>query len=83
MKLKNKTILIISPERWGTNFVSKHHYALELAKNNNVYFLNPDGTEKARFKTGGNIFSTPVVLEDNTVVVGSNDNFIYFLKLTE
>lgn len=32
---------MISPESWGTSFVSKHHYAIELAKQNNtVYFLN-------------------------------------------
>jgi len=37
----NKTILIISPEAWGANFVSKHHYANYLAKDNTVYFLNP------------------------------------------
>lgn len=42
MKLVGKTILIISPEPWGTNFVSKHHYAVLLAKRNNkVFFLNP------------------------------------------
>jgi hypothetical protein len=42
MKLNDKTILIISPEYWGINRISKHHYALELAKRNNtVYFLNP------------------------------------------
>jgi len=39
--MKNKTILLISPEAWGTNFVSKHHYANYLAKHNTVYFLNP------------------------------------------
>jgi len=39
--MKNKIILIISPEAWGTNFVSKHHYANYLSKNNTVYFLNP------------------------------------------
>jgi len=39
--MKDKTILIISPEAWGTNFVSKHHYATYLSKNNTVYFLNP------------------------------------------
>lgn len=41
MILKNKNILIISPEPWGTNFVSKHHYASELSKLNIVFFLNP------------------------------------------
>jgi glycosyltransferase involved in cell wall biosynthesis len=36
------TILLISPERWGQNFVSKHHYAVHLAqKGCDVYFLNP------------------------------------------
>lgn len=41
-ELRNKTILVISPQSWGTMYVSKHHYALELAKRGNtVYFLNP------------------------------------------
>jgi len=39
--LKGKHILLISPEAWGQNFVSKHHYAHYLAKDNTVYFLNP------------------------------------------
>ncbi len=40
--LTGKTILIISPQSWGKMFVSKHHYAVELAKRGNtVYFLNP------------------------------------------
>lgn len=38
---KDKTILLISPEAWGQNFVSKHHYASYLSKNNEVFFLNP------------------------------------------
>jgi len=40
VSLRNKNVLIISPENWGINHVSKHHYALELAKNNYVYYLN-------------------------------------------
>jgi hypothetical protein len=40
--LHNKTILLISPQSWGNMFLSKHHYAIELAKRGNkVYFLNP------------------------------------------
>ena len=40
--LHNKTILLISPQSWGTMFLSKHHYAIELARRGNtVYFLNP------------------------------------------
>ena len=38
----NKTILIISPEPWGQNHISKHHYASMLSQmGNKVYFLNP------------------------------------------
>lgn len=37
---KNKIILILSPEDWGTNLLSKHLYAQELSKNNTVYFLH-------------------------------------------
>ena len=44
MKLTGKTILILSPQSWGTMFISKHHYAVELAKRGNkVFFLNPPG----------------------------------------
>ena len=40
--LKNKTILLISPQSWGDMYISKHHYAIELSMmGNRVYFLNP------------------------------------------
>ena len=40
--LKNKVIVIVSPQKWGKMHISKHHYAIELAKRKNiVYFLNP------------------------------------------
>lgn len=43
--LRDKTILIVSPQSWGKMFVSKHHYAVELARyGNKVYFLNPPET---------------------------------------
>jgi glycosyltransferase involved in cell wall biosynthesis len=52
----NKRILIISPEPWGVNFVSKHHYAKALAeKGSIVYFLNPPGRA-----SGGGIKVTEV-----------------------
>ncbi len=54
-QFQNKTILLISPEPWGHIFVSKHHYAIELAKRDNqVFFLNPPSGEfkiqKSEFK---------------------------------
>ena len=40
MIFSDKKILIISPEPWGVNHISKHHYALALIKKGNtVYFL--------------------------------------------
>lgn len=41
-ELTKKSILLISPEPWDHLHISKHHYAIELAKlDNNVLFLNP------------------------------------------
>jgi len=41
-QFKDKTIYVISPERWGTMKVSKHHYAMELAALNcRVFFIEP------------------------------------------
>lgn len=39
-EFKNKTILILSPEDWGKNLLSKHLYAKELSKHNEVFFLH-------------------------------------------
>jgi len=52
IEFKNKTIFIISYENWGKMLMSKHHYALDLAKRGNkVYFLNhPD--RRKRMKRG-------------------------------
>jgi hypothetical protein len=48
-EFRNKTILILSPQPWGIMFLSKHHYAIELAKRGNkVYFLNPPTNQKIR-----------------------------------
>lgn len=42
MILSGKHILLISPEPWDHIFVSKHHYAIHLARRGNrVFFLNP------------------------------------------
>jgi glycosyltransferase involved in cell wall biosynthesis len=57
MILTNKAILLISPEAWGDNFVSKHHYALELAKRDNrVYFLNPPASHNSVERHAVNLF---------------------------
>lgn len=57
MIFSGKTILLLSPEKWGTNFVSKHHYANLLAsKGNIVYFLNPPGSKINLEKISNNLF---------------------------
>lgn len=45
-QIRDKRILLISPEGWGPHRVSKHHYAITLARQGNeVYFLNPPNTD--------------------------------------
>jgi len=42
-----------------------------------VYAINPDGTLRWRFATGGHVSSAPAVLPDGTVVAGSQDDLVY------
>ncbi len=52
MKLINQHILLISPESWDHIQISKHHYAIELAKKNNkVFFLGPPADDYSIEKT--------------------------------
>jgi glycosyltransferase involved in cell wall biosynthesis len=47
MGFHGERILIISPESWGKSMLSKHHYAVELAKmGNEVYFLLPPWADR-------------------------------------
>ena len=45
-----------------------------------MYALNPDGSLKWRFATGGHVGTAPSILPDGTIVVGSQDNLIYGIK---
>ncbi len=56
--IEKKNILIISPEAWGTCFVSKHHYAINLAKNGNKVFFMAKNQ-----KTGTEITSGLILLD--------------------
>lgn len=56
MNLRNKSILLISPEAWGDIYVSKHYYATELAKiGNKVYFLNPETGNYKKLRVNNNL----------------------------
>ena len=40
--MEGSTVIVISPQSWGKMLVSKHHYAIELARlGHRVFFLNP------------------------------------------
>ena len=41
MKLENQILLVISNEPWGEIWYSKHNWAYELSKKNQVFFINP------------------------------------------
>jgi len=45
-RFENKNIIILSPEKWGKNHISKHHYAKELGKKNKVWFVESCGETK-------------------------------------
>lgn len=59
MILKNQNILVISNERWGDIWYSKHNYAYELSKmGNKVFFINsPDPYQIKHF------FHNPITVE--------------------
>lgn len=48
MNFNNKTIIIISQSDWGSMYISKHHYAIQLSlQGNMVYYMNgPDQKEE-------------------------------------
>jgi glycosyltransferase involved in cell wall biosynthesis len=66
--LKDKNILVISPEAWGKSMLSKHHYAIELTKTGNrVWFLQPQ-----RYQSTKDLIVPPNIylLEDRYTVAG-------------
>ncbi len=75
--LTGKTILILSPQSWGIMLLSKHHYAIELAKaNNTVYFLNPPND----IKKGKRFLIRPSGIHENLFLVDHRLNFPFILK---
>ena len=80
--LQNKAILILSPQSWGGMLISKHHYAIELArKGNTVYYLNPP--DNNRWSLAGRtdrikIQSSP--LDKNLFLIYQKLYFPYRLK---
>ncbi len=82
MILDNKVILIISPQAWGKMFLSKHHYAIELAKlGNEVYFLNPPDNDTWSWrKKESRIKITPHKQWSNLYLIDHQLSFPFLLK---
>ncbi len=77
--LENKTIIILSPQSWGKMFLSKHHYAIELARRGNrVYFLNPP--EQGREVKGARISIKPSGISENLLLISHSLYFPYDLR---
>ena len=79
MELRNKTILILSPQSWGKMFVSKHHYALELARRGNtVYYLNPPAGKETALPE--NIVIQPSEHHPRLFIITHRISFPYNIK---
>ena len=48
---------------------------------NHVYAVNPDGTLKYKFLTGGDVWSSPAIGSDGTIYVGGYDNKLHALEM--
>lgn len=76
--LNNKNILVLSPQTWGDMYISKHHYALELARRGNrVCFLNPPDQSKTG-KAYIRVEQSPV--EKNLFIIHHRPWFPFILK---
>ncbi|MFN9953662.1 MAG: PQQ-binding-like beta-propeller repeat protein, partial [bacterium] len=49
---------------------------------NKTYAINADGTLKWNFTTGGRVASSPAIGANGTIYVGSHDNKLYALSLS-
>ena len=45
-----------------------------------LYAINPDGTEKWKFKTDSDVKSSPAIGSDGTIYVGSYDDYLYAIN---
>lgn len=78
MQLKGKVIYILSQQPWGEMFISKHHYAVELARlGNKVFYIN--GPDQEGILKPGQVAITPTGI-DGLACVTHRLFFPYFFK---
>lgn len=78
MVFENKTVLILSQQDWGTMFLSKHHYAVELGKmGNHVYYIEGPNSDMSLAKGQVQIYNTE---HKNVYYVKHRLSFPLFVK---
>lgn len=50
------------------------------SEDHKLYAINPDGTLKWTYSTGGGVYSSPAIGTDGTIYVGSRDHNLYAIK---
>ncbi len=79
IQLKDKVIVIVAQEDWGEMFVSKHHYALELARLGNlVYYVN--GPDQRSSLTPGEVKIEPSEIHPCLFLVTHRFFYPYIIK---
>lgn len=78
MIFENKTVLVLSQQDWGTMFLSKHHYAVELGKMGNyVYYVEGPNSDMSLRKGEVRINATD---HKNVFFIRHRLSFPLFLK---
>src|SRR6202163_4975736 len=80
--LRNKVILVLSPQSWDKMMLAKHHYALELAKaGNRVYFLNPPDNKHWNLKKASErVKIEPSTINSNLFFIDQRLYFPFFMQ---
>jgi len=68
----------VSPENSSPAIDSKG--TIYIGNGNNLYAINPNGTLRWIYETGGHISSSPVINSDNTIFFGSEDKYFFAIN---
>ncbi len=64
---------------WSSAVIAPDRAIYSGSDDDNIYAVNPDGTLKWKFPTGGPIWSAPAIGTDGTIHCGSDDHNLYAL----
>jgi hypothetical protein len=84
MPIRNKQIVIASNEGWGDIWYSKHNYAFELSRTNEVIFLNPCTRWRLKnlwsFNTSFQSISPGLQVMTYTNILPALNSWLFFLN---